>query len=120
MYLRWKKTRRRDRWGKENWSHSAVLVETSRTDGKPRQRVIAYLATIQDRYLPGGADAARYRLYRFWDTADVALDRLALPDAERTKIVAAIESVVPMPPSNPGPPLVDLEARISAGLRRRP
>lgn len=119
MYLRWKKTRRRDRWGEENWAHSAVLVESVRMDGKPRQRMIAYVGTIQDRYLLGGADTARWRLWRFWDNADAALDRLALPDIERAKIVAALEAVVPMPQSSLGPSLADLEAHIAVGLKRR-
>ncbi len=122
MFVRWKHVRRRDRWGKENWAHSAVLVESVRMDGKPRQRMIAYVGTIQDRYLPGGADTTRWRLWRFWDNADAALDRLALPDIERAKIVAALEAVAPRPLPNSGsvPSLAELEARRDAGLRRRP
>ena len=61
MYVRWKKRERSRRgWHTEPPQLlTAVLVESRRVDGKPRQRTVAYLGSIRSDYL----DDATFRFY---------------------------------------------------------
>ena len=81
-------------------THYAYLVETSRVDGKPRQRVIAYLGCIADG---DGWRAPVHRLsnpsarYWFWRDARAKLDAVPLAAAVRARCEAALAAVVPLP-----------------------
>jgi hypothetical protein len=62
-----------------------LLVEAVRIDGKPRQRHLAYLASVQ---------ADRRDLPRFWYNVIRKLDRCRLSPEERDRITAAIAKKV--------------------------
>jgi hypothetical protein len=68
----------------------AVLVESHRIDGQPRQRLVRYLGTIRrdDVHRVDGR-------YKFWTRVDGRLAEFA-PD-DRTRFVAALEALVPRP-----------------------
>lgn len=83
----------KDGWrGKEGDYIYAVLVETHRVDGKPRQKVIKYLGGI-------GEDALSHVYLRkfFWDTVEKNLSGLELTTEEKNKIVTSLEKTVPKP-----------------------
>ncbi len=115
MYVRWKRTKlkRRIRWGEDpGFRLSAELVEYQRVDGRPRQRYVKYLGSIPERNIAYGGWPAV-----FWKHADAALTSLKLPDDERERIAAQVESRVPRPIAEAGPSLAELEAH-SARARR--
>jgi len=85
MYLRWKVRG----VGPATVTRSAQLVKSERVDGKPRQRIVAYLGALQD-----GARDVRAREW-FWKRLLPRLDALNLDAAERARIVAQIAEVVP-------------------------
>jgi hypothetical protein len=90
MYIRWQH-RRRKFWNGETTTHwSAILVESKRVNGKPRQHHIAHIV---------GFDENPINEYRVWDTVDACLDRLAnqITPAEREQIEAGIAKKVPRP-----------------------
>ena len=69
---------------------TAVLVECRRVDGKPRQRVIAYLGGIREAYVD-----EREREHRaFWEGVDERLDELGLDPETRARVEASVESRV--------------------------
>jgi hypothetical protein len=70
----------------------AVLVESRRVDGKPRQKVIRHLAAIK-----AGQFGYPLSIARFWDQVDAALDELGIPDAERVAMESTIGAKVPRP-----------------------
>jgi hypothetical protein len=94
MYIRWQsyRQRRRRRWGSKSpepgTSWRAILVESTRVDGEPRQRHVAYLGSIHDSVIK---DDWRYR---FWDDVTARLDALGhrkkITADDRTKIEAAL------------------------------
>ena len=96
MYVRWQRQTRK----KCSRMHdhvvpvflAAILVESHRVDGKPRQRHIAYLGGIQDVQL---ASAGHRRT--FWRHAQEHLDGLALANAQRRRIEDALARVVARP-----------------------
>lgn len=93
MFVRWKRRKRTKRnrdTGKVVFS--AVLVESYREDGKPRQRHIRYLASVRPEY----ATAHAWRVL-FWRNADWHLDDLGLKGSERTAIEAKLLEVVKRP-----------------------
>ncbi len=52
MFVRFKRVRLARKIGVEDhYSLHAVLVENYRQNGKPRQQIIAYLGSIQDKHL---------------------------------------------------------------------
>ena len=87
MYVRWQRKKRVDRnkWGR---LLCAVLVESRRVDGEPRQRTVAYLGGIREgcveRFL--GHHAC------FWRDVTQRLDHLGddLAPAEREKVEEAL------------------------------
>jgi hypothetical protein len=102
MYVRWQyrwERKRKDAfaryWRSPKSDAYAVLVESSRIDGKSRQRHIAYLGSALD--LDNQTD-----LYRWcwWDEINERLDRLGnvIPAEQRPSIEAALAKKVPMPP----------------------
>ena len=82
MFVRWK-----SRQLAADVAHSAILVESVRIDGKPRQRFIAHLGTIRPRY---GAVA----VIAFWHDVDNVLDQI---DCDREHVTAQIVKRVPRP-----------------------
>jgi hypothetical protein len=94
MFVRWKRRRlqRRNEWSPpDERVLYAVLVESARVDGKPRQRLVRYLAAIRE------GDLERpLTVERFWRDVDRALDTLALDD-QRSSIEGRIAATVPRP-----------------------
>jgi hypothetical protein len=98
MFVRWqhrKKTRpmffgrgRTHDGGDVRWT--AILAESVRIDGKPRQRHIAYLGGYYENDGIGDRE-------EFWKTVTAHLDRLGLSPAERKKIEADIARKIPRP-----------------------
>ena len=64
----------------------AVLVESHRVDGKSRQRVVAYLAGIRERFVGERED----KHDEFWRSVDARLDALPLDAEARAKIEASV------------------------------
>jgi hypothetical protein len=85
----------------------AVLVESARVDGKPRQKHVAFLGSM---YRNG-----RDRL-RFWHEVTTALQRLdnRVTAPERERILAAIRAKVGAPPT--AEQLADFERRRDAPI----
>jgi hypothetical protein len=97
MYLRWQ-SRKRERpqfgWQGQDTRWSAVIVETARIGGKPKQRHVAYLVGFTESAIK--IDAQRCHL---WDHISARLDQLGnqiTPD-DREKIEAAIAKKVRRP-----------------------
>jgi hypothetical protein len=88
MYLRWKQ--RRAARGK--LVLTAVLVRSERRNGKPRQKIVAYLGTV-DNCLKKRV----LRRHRFWERVDRRLDELTLDPALRQNVEAGILAVVSRP-----------------------
>ena len=87
MYVSWQR-RRRVRRGKSSPLLTAVLVESRRVDGEPRQRVIAYLGGIREAYVD-----EREREHRaFWRGVDDRLDALGLDPVTRAMVEASVEA----------------------------
>ncbi len=66
------------------------VIESFRDGGKVKHRTLAYLATIDDnelKYVP--------RLESFWKDSDRKLESFS--EADRTKLVARLETIVPRP-----------------------
>ena len=113
MYVRWKRKQRKDivrseRYESESvpyplyrqvrepaWLRAAVLVESRRVNGLPRQRTVAYLGSIRECYLtPDHPHGVLHRTY-FWRAVEAKLGSLDLPAGERARIVATLETTVP-------------------------
>ncbi len=89
MYVRWQR-RRRVRKRKSSPLLTAVLVESCRVDGKPRQKGIAYLGGIREAYV----DERAWEHRAFWLSVDERLDALGLDPETRARIEASVESRV--------------------------
>ena len=68
----------------------AILAESSRVDGKPTQRHIAYLGGITESAIELPAQRAF-----FWKEVTQQLDELAVSKDDRVRIEAAVEAKVP-------------------------
>jgi hypothetical protein len=77
-------------------TRAAQLVESRRVDGQPRQRVVAYLATIDEATMVS-FDTRR----AFWDTVHDRLDQLrqagVIDEKQQDKIDATLARTVPPP-----------------------
>jgi hypothetical protein len=91
VFVRWKLRRqsrflgryRGNRSELGEWIASAVLVESARVGGKPRQRFVRHLGTIHE------ADVtvpSPMQLDRFWSQVDAVLDDLDVHGAARLEI----------------------------------
>jgi hypothetical protein len=78
---------------------SAVLVQAVRIDGKPRQRNVAFLASITESAIAesGTRLSALLEHVQFWDRVDERLNRLGdrPTSEERRRVEAAIARRVP-------------------------
>ena len=88
MYVRWNRHKRAT--GKENYIY-AVLVESHRVAGKPRQRTIKYLGGIREN--------TPYASHResFWKEAEKKLYEAGLVPEAREKVILKMKTVVPRP-----------------------
>ncbi len=102
MFVRWKRVRRKDKtiieWTptrqvrqEERWLRVAVLVESRRVEGKPRQRT-HYLCSIREDRVTSPIAAGH-----MWDHLERKLAALDLPSGNRAKVVASVQDVVPRP-----------------------
>ncbi len=89
MYVRWHR-RRRVRRRKSSPLLTAVLVESRRVDGEPRQKGIAYLGGIREAYV----DERESEHRAFWLSVDAHLDELGLDPDTRARVEASVESRV--------------------------
>ncbi len=80
------------RQGKKGLSYYAVLVESGRIDGKPRQRVIKHLAAIQE-------DKQQYQgfRFRFWEKIEDGLTELGYNPGEIDDLTARISETIHRP-----------------------
>lgn len=96
MFVRWKKKSRADyrMAGKSTpvTLHVAYLVKSERVNGKPRQKTVAYLASIKDRSI----QHVTHRRY-FWQRVQASLQPLHLSEQEQHAIEAKLLERVPMP-----------------------
>ena len=93
MFVVWRRRTKRGRQGPEDRDArlEARLVEGIRIDGKPRQRFIVYIGSIEEPYDSGDR-------VDFWDVASHVLDLLGNRiGAERSKIEASLAAKVPRP-----------------------
>ena len=93
MFVRWNKRKRFDKWKKPQADAiSAVLVESQRVDGNPRQKTIKYLGSIRsDRVNVVGWARG------FWKSAEKNLSTLDLSPEVRDKIITDLNKVVLRP-----------------------
>jgi hypothetical protein len=96
MYLRWKK-RAGQRGQALQWQ--ALLVESRRVDGRPKQFVVQYLGSIVEDDYGAGAIGRAVRRIQFWARVAPRLVQLVekgILDSDRVRLVVSkLESVVP-------------------------
>ena len=108
MYLRWQyRVRPRN---KQQPSLVAVLLESRRVNGRPRQRLVAYLGSIRRDDI--GTLSGRSR---FWAGADARLAGFTSED--RGRFVRALEDLVPRPTAEEWTTLREKSARARALAR---
>jgi hypothetical protein len=95
MFIRWQKYRSVALWhrGKPPIKRvKAILVESVRIDGKPRQKHVAFIASYQD----GRLDQISTRS-TFWRDARQRLDRISnqTTPSDRSRVEAALAQRVP-------------------------
>jgi hypothetical protein len=95
MYVKWE-----HRWGRRGTA--AVLVESARVDGKPRQRHIAYLATYTNSLysLKEGEHHDEHNVHRrawFWHDIMQRLASLDLSAEQRSHITTLVAKRLPKP-----------------------
>jgi hypothetical protein len=91
MFIRWQYKQTVQKWtNKPETRMVAVLVESVRINGQPRQRHIAYLGHYWPRH---GAYGRKW----FWENADAKLDQLNLTPADRHRLEAALALKLPRP-----------------------
>src|SRR4051794_32476987 len=90
MYVRWQQYRSRASWARQRRALlKAILVESVRVDGKPRQKHIAFLGSIADDHLGSTAPA-------FWCDVTSKLKRLGnrIGSEDYERIIASIAAKV--------------------------
>ena len=106
MYVRWKKRqmtrtdRHRGRYHLDTHALTAVLVESRRDAGRPRQRFVAHLATMwvwnnasEGMEIGTGGRASEAEITAFWVRVAQKLDAIEEPfdrDAVETRISANV------------------------------
>lgn len=88
MYVRWNRYKRAT--GNEDYIY-AVLVESHRVDGRPRQRTIKYLGGISEN--------TPYASHRenFWKEAEKKINEIGLVPEAREKLTLKMKTVIPRP-----------------------
>ena len=120
MYVRWKRRKLRKGLGRKReedagYARSAVLVESHRVKGQPRQKFVAHLGSIRERFM---GEAFHHGL--FWRDVQASLGRLDLDHDEHVEIEKAIEKVVPRnyDDGSASEALRELEQKIKGALPR--
>lgn len=92
MYVRWKRKLYHG-WRRDSVYLSAWLVESTRVNGKPRQKPRTYLGQIQERrmHLPEECDW-------FYTKVNASLDKCELDQETKTMILETLYKKVPLPP----------------------
>jgi hypothetical protein len=91
MFVRWKSRQlTRTESGAPERSLYAVLVECRRIDGQPRQKVIKYLAHINEEHIGNPRECRE-----FWERTRQSLDSVDFEPGVRRKLEAKIAEVVP-------------------------
>ena len=95
MFIRWQKYRSVALWHRRKppiTRVKAILVETVRIDGKPRQKHVAFIASYQDGRLDLIGTGST-----FWRDARQRLDRISnqITPADHSKVEAALAQRVP-------------------------
>jgi len=96
MYVRWNKRKRKPGQGRKAGDYlTAVLVKNTRINGKPRQKIVKSLGSIEEGAF---VDRLEYAivLYQFWWKVDRNLILVNLPNEDREKVIAALKKTVPM------------------------
>ncbi len=100
MFVRWKRRESsckpsvygRDRAADRGATISAVLVESIRVEGKPRQKFICHLAKLCERRRDYESTP-----FIFWEDALKKLDSLPLDEDARKKIEVQLAAKIPRP-----------------------
>lgn len=95
MFVRWKSRPNHRCWAEPGERQLvAELAECRRVDGRPRQRILAYLGTVaeSDISLPRPLSLAA-----FWSRVDRVLGEIIFDDELRDELAMAIERRVPRP-----------------------
>ncbi len=99
MFVRWKRRestyareRSRTRADERGATLYAVLVESVRVDGKPRQKFICQLAKVREKKLDYESMP-----FQFWKEAIEKLNTLALDESERKKIELQLAAKIRRP-----------------------
>jgi hypothetical protein len=107
MYVRWKRQLRSGGLNGGHTSLTAVVVRSERVEGRPRQRIVCYLATIREDRISEGVD-----LVRFWESVRSHL-AAAVPDQEtKAHLSAQVAAHVPLPS-------LDDETRAAKALQQK-
>ena|SRR6186997_231153 len=119
MFIRWQSRQRKhaefsrySRKGDMHWR--AILVESARIDGKPRQRHIAYLAGFTESATKVPAQQ------RFvWERIEKQLKRLGkrIPAKDREAITAALIEKLGKPPTKAQRAKLDRQHRLTKDQR---
>jgi hypothetical protein len=110
MYIRWKRRRLRRR---NDIALVAVLVQSQRVHGVPRQRIVRYLGSIRSQ-----ERATTAAVQAFWQRVAAQLTALALDPATRQALEYHLARVVPAPALILPPPTTTtpMEAGHAAGV----
>jgi len=96
VFVRWKSRKSsysgRWHWLAERVTHYAVLVESTRVDGKPRQRFVAHLANYHE-----GGRVEYYPHVDFWRQVERRLKSLNLAADVRERVERKLAERVPRP-----------------------
>jgi hypothetical protein len=123
MFVRWKIRKSTDTGGRYfrrrgQATHYAVLVESVRIEGKPRQRFVAHLARIAEgkQEIHDRAD--------FWRAAISGLDKLGINGPARERAEAKLAEKVRRPTDEETAELrrqhIEFNAQIFGGIERIP
>ncbi len=113
MYVRWKTRKMTSFLARGKTALTAVLVESCRVDGRPRQRHVCYLGTVVEELA-----THPFRQSGFWATAERHLDALNLDPLTRERIETALLAKVPRPDDAVLAGERARLARLEAGIRR--
>lgn len=94
MFVRWKRRRlcRMPRWAKPEYVRYAILAESARVDGKPRQKMICYLSYIKEKCL---SETSHREL--FWIRVDAHFSELGLEPTVQANLEDSLLTVVARP-----------------------
>ncbi len=101
MHVKWEKSSRKKELNGTCVNLDALLVEKYQENGATKQRVVAHLGTIGEKYLWTRVRNMReFHQGLFWVGVDQKLDQLNLNGDRRDTIEALISEMVPRPDSD--------------------